>query len=84
MFEVLPASTGRVAGSERYRATFPIQRVALERTRQAATVFSRAGDDWVGNVLIGSVALAMPEVGVSLPLDAAYADVGFPEPPAGS
>ena len=77
---MLPASTGRVAGSERYRATFPIQRVALERTRQAATVFSRAGDDWVGHVLTGSAVLSMPEIGVSLPLDAAHVGVEFPPP----
>ena len=84
VFEVLSSSTAgtdRIAKNEEYRATPSIQRyVMLEQTRQAATVFSRIGGDWVGHVLTGSVALPLPEIGVSLPLDAVYADVEFPEP----
>ena len=84
VFEVLSSSTAgtnRIAKNEEYRATPSIQRyVMLEQTRQAATVFFRAGDDWVGRVLTGSVALPMPETGVSLPLDAIHAGVEFPEP----
>ena len=81
VFEVFTASTDRIAKNEEYRATPSIQRyVMLEQTRQAATVFSRAGGDWVGHVLTGSVTLSLPEIGASLPLDAVYADVGFPEP----
>ena len=52
----------------------------LEQTRQAATVFSRSGDDWIGHVLTGSVSLDMPEIGASVPLDAIYADIEFPPP----
>ncbi len=85
VFEVLSSSTAgtdRIAKNEEYRATPSIQRyVMLEQTRQAATVFSRVGDDWVGHVLTGSVALPLPEIGVSVPLDVVYADVEFPEPP---
>lgn len=84
VFEVLSsstASTDRIAKNEEYRATPSIQRyVMLEQTRQAATVFSRAGDDWVGHVLTGSVALDMPEIGGSVPLDAVYTDIEFPPP----
>ena len=82
VFEVLSsstASTDRIAKNEEYRATSSIQRyVMLEQTRQAVTVFSRAGDDWVGQVLTGSVVLPMPEISVSLPLDAVYAGIEFP------
>ena len=84
VFEVLSSSTAgtdRIAKNEEYRATSSIQRyVMLEQTRQAATVFSRDGDDWVGHVLTGGVVLAMPEIGVSLPLDLLYVSVEFPEP----
>jgi hypothetical protein len=49
----------------------------LEQTRQAATVFSRVGDDWVGHVLIGCVSLAMPEIQVDLPLGDFYSGIEF-------
>lgn len=52
----------------------------LEQDRQAATVFARAGDDWVGHVLSGDVVLAMPEIGVDLPLAELYEGVSFTEP----
>lgn len=86
VFEVLSsstASTDRIAKNEEYRATPSIQRyVMLEQTRQAATVFSREVDDWVGHVLTGSVALDMPEIGIDLPLGDVYAGTEFPEPSA--
>ena len=85
VFEVLSsstASTDRIAKNEEYRATSSIQRyVMLEQTRQAVTVFSRVGDDWVGHVLTGRVDLSMPEIDIPVPLDAVYADIGFPKEP---
>jgi len=87
VFEVLSASTAstdRIEKNEDYRSTPSIQRyVMLEQTRQAATVFSRAGDDWVGHVLIGSAILALPEIGVELPLADLYAGIEFSEPSSG-
>ena len=81
MFEVLSSSTAgtdRIEKNEEYRATASIQRyVMLEQTRQAATVFSRVGDDWVGPVLIGCVSLAMPEIQVDLPLGDFYSGIEF-------
>lgn len=55
----------------------------LEQTRQAATVFARAGDDWVGHVLTGGAVLSMPEIGVELPLADLYAGIEFSEPSSG-
>ena len=72
------SGTDRIEKNEEYRATASIQRyVMLEQTRQAATVFSRMGDDWVGHVLIGDVSLAMPEIQVDLPLSAFYSGIEF-------
>lgn len=76
VFEVLSsstASTDRIEKNEEYRATASIQRyVMLEQTRQAMTMFTRLGDDWVGHVLIGDVELSLPEIGVNVPLSDFY------------
>ena len=52
----------------------------LEQTHMAATVFARAGDDWVGHVMTGDVSLAMPEIGIEVPLAALYDGVELPDP----
>ncbi len=84
VFEVLSpsaAAVDRIEKNEEYRATPSIQRyVMLEQTRQAATVFARVGEDWVGHVLTGAAMLAMPEIGVELPLADLYTDIEFPPP----
>lgn len=81
VFEVLSASTAvtdRVEKNEEYRLTPSIRRyVMLEQTRCAATVFARGGDDWVGHVLTAGAVLAMPEIGVELPLAELYAGITF-------
>ena len=81
VFEVLSSSmavTDRVEKNEEYRLTPSIRRyVMLEQTRRAATVFARAGDDWAGHVLTGDAVLAMPEIGVDLPLAEVYAGIAF-------
>jgi Uma2 family endonuclease len=85
VFEVLSSSTAvtdRIEKNEEYRATASIQRyVMLEQTRRAATVFSRAGDDWVGHVLLGNASLAMPEIQVDLPLGDIYSGIEFADAP---
>jgi len=82
IFEVLSASTAaidRIVKNEEYRATPSIRHyVMLEQTRAAATLFSRLGDDWVGHVLTGDSSLALPEIGIALPLQDAYAGVTLP------
>ncbi len=81
VFEVLSASTAatdRIEKNEECRLTPSIQRyVMLEQARQAATVFARTGDGWTGHVLTGDAMLAMPEIGVGLPLAEAYAGIEF-------
>jgi len=51
----------------------------LEPDRPGGTVFTRAGDDWVGHLVEGDAMLAMPEIGVDLPLSEIYEDITFPE-----
>jgi Uma2 family endonuclease len=83
VFEVLSASnssTDRITKNEEYRATPSIRRyVILEQTTIGATMFERAGDDWVGHLLIGGSVLAMPEIGVELPLAEVYAGLALAE-----
>lgn len=89
VFEVLSASTAttdRIEKNEEYRLTPSIRRyVMLEQTRRAATVFERVGDDWAGHVLTAGAVLAMPEIGVELPLVELYAGITFAagDPPPG-
>lgn len=80
VFEVLSASTATTdrIEKEEYRLTPSIRRyVMLEQTRRAATVFERVGDDWAGHVLTAGAVLAMPEIGVELPLVELYAGITF-------
>jgi Uma2 family endonuclease len=83
VFEILSPSTAvtdRVVKNREYQDTESVRRyVMLEQYRQAATVFERAGDDWVGHVVQGGVVLAMPEIGIELPLAELYDGVQFPD-----
>ncbi len=45
-------------------------------------MFARHDGDWIAQALTGGDVLAMPEIGVDLPLAEIYADVELPEPPA--
>jgi len=87
VFEVLSSSTAtidRIEKNQDYRVTPSIQHyVMLEQTRQAATIFSRVGDDWVGHLVTGDIVLAFPEIGVDLPLSEAYLGIEFPDASAG-
>lgn len=81
VFEILSPSTSivdRIEKNREYRATPSIQRyVILEQNKQAATIYARAGADWVADILLGDVELALPEVGISVPLAEIYQDVEF-------
>lgn len=85
LFEVLSDGTQAVDRSEKnreYRATPSVRRyVMLEQDRVMATVFHREGDDWVGHVHYAGAVLAMPEIGVTVPLDELYTDVDLAAPP---
>jgi Uma2 family endonuclease len=81
IFEVLSESTGdtdRIVKNREYRDTPSVQRyVMLEQDRIGATVFARDGDDWTGHVLADGDVLAMPEIGIEVPLAELYTDLDF-------
>ncbi len=85
VFEIISPGTqrtDRIAKTREYGETPSIRRyVLLEQSEAAATVFERAGTDWVGRLLTADATLAMPEIGVDLPLADIYAEL-FPAPPA--
>lgn len=85
IFEVLSrgtARTDRVVKNREYASTASVRRyVMLEQDAVAATVFERAGDDWIGHILAEDAVLHMPEIGVELPLAEVYAGVDLtPDP----
>lgn len=76
VFEILSpgtAKTDRITKNREYRATPSIQRyVMLEQDEIAATVFERAGADWIGHVLAADAVLRMSEIGAEVPLAELY------------
>ena len=77
IFEILSDSStrrDRVDKNEEYRLTPSVQRyVMLEQDTQAATVFAREGERWVGTLHKGGGAvLPMPELGIEVPLAEFY------------
>jgi Uma2 family endonuclease len=85
VFEVLSTSnsrTDRIENNEEYRATPSIRHyVMLEQEMRAATVFSRAGDNWIVQLHIGDAAIPLPEIGIELPLAEIYDGLDFPPDP---
>ncbi|MGH7210026.1 MAG: Uma2 family endonuclease [Acetobacteraceae bacterium] len=80
VFEIASGSTSytdRFPKRNDYAATPSIRRyILLEQTGPAATVFERP--DWVGRPIEGTDAgLAMPEIGVELPLAELYQGLDF-------
>jgi Uma2 family endonuclease len=86
VFEVLSGGTSRtdrIVKVREYQATDTIQRyVILEQDSIAATVFTRQGSDWIARALTEGDTLAMPEIGVELPLADVYSDIDPPFPDA--
>jgi Uma2 family endonuclease len=81
VFEILSPGTSykdRIEKNREYRATPSIQRyVILEQSRPAATVYARAGSDWVADFLISDADLGMPEIGIGIALNDLYGGVSF-------
>lgn len=79
IFEVLSPATAavdRIVKAREYQATPSVQRyVMLEQDRIGATVYARAGDGWTHEILIADSTLALPEIGVELPLAELYEDL---------
>jgi Uma2 family endonuclease len=81
IFEVLSPSTAaqdRIVKAREYQATPSVQRyVMLEQDRIGATVHVRAKDGWSVLVLKDEDTLAMPEIGLSIPLAEFYEGLEF-------
>ena len=50
----------------------------LEQRFVGATVFARQGADWISTALGAGDTLALPELGIELPLDECYAGLDLP------
>jgi Uma2 family endonuclease len=85
VFEVLSpstAATDRIVKAREYQATPSIQRyVMLEQDSVGATVYARAGETWTHDILIAGSILALPEIGVELPLAELYEGIAFDDEP---
>ena len=84
IFEVLSpstAATDQFVKNREYEATPSVRRyVMLAQTRIAATVFAREGESWTGHLLAEDAMLAMPEIGIEVPLAELYADLDLSQP----
>jgi Uma2 family endonuclease len=93
IFEVLSPSTAamdRIIKAREYQAMPSVKRyVMLEQDRIGATAYTRASDDWKHEILIEDSILALPEIGLELPLAELYeglvveADLDADRPPSG-
>ena len=84
VFEVASEDTARTDRIEKlreYQATPSIQRyVILEQKSIGAAVFTRRGEDWIATALTEENTLAMPEIGIEVPVSEFYAGLEFTEP----
>ena len=82
IFEVLSPGSDRrdrITRNEEYRLTPSVRRYVMpEQDEPAANVFAREGDRRVGTLLRGDVILALPEIGVEVPLAEFYEGLDFP------
>ena len=82
LFEVLSDGTereDRKVKLQEYRSIASLQRyVMLEQDEMLATVIARTATGWSIDQVGPAGTLAMPEIGVKLPLAELYADVAFP------
>ena len=85
IFEVLSPGTAakdRIVKAREYQATPSVQRyVMLEQARIAATVHVRAADGWNVLVLKDGDTLALPEIGLAIPLVEFYEGLTFDDYP---
>lgn len=84
VFEVLSPGTSRADRIEKlreYQAMPSILRyVILEQDGPGASVFARQDGAWTARALTGGDVLAMPEIGVEVPLAEVYADLPASDP----
>lgn len=78
-----PSRTDRIDKNREYAAHASILRyILLEQDAIAAEVYARDGERWVRSTLTGDDVLALPEIGIELPLAEAYAGLD-PNPAPG-
>jgi len=86
IFEVLSrgtARTDRMVKNREYASTASVRRyVMLEQGTIGATMFERAGEEWIGRILAEGDVIAMPEIGITVPLAELYDGVDISAPPA--
>lgn len=85
VFEIMSKSTAvidQTTKNAEYRATPSIRRyVILSQDSISANVYERIGNGWVGTLVTDpETVLAMPEIGVELPLAALYDGLEFDAP----
>ena len=83
VFEVLSPSTGgydRIVKGREYQATPSVRRyVMLEQDSIAAAVYVRSEAAWTHELLVADSILALPEIGVELPLAELYEGIDLGE-----
>jgi len=78
------ARTDRIEKVREYQATTSIKRyIVVEQRGVGALVLERDGDRWHAIAATEGDSLAMPEIGVDVPLAEFYAGLEFREPDAG-
>jgi Uma2 family endonuclease len=74
------ARKDRIVKAREYQTTPSVRRyVMLEQDGVGATVYARSGETWTLEILVADTILAMPEIGVSLPLAELYEGLVFEE-----
>lgn len=83
IFEIISKSTERTdrfIKLREYRALPSLQRyVILENEQATATTYARNGAIWVVDEANAGGTLAMPEIGIEVPLDELYEGLDFPD-----
>jgi Uma2 family endonuclease len=75
------ARTDRIEKVREYQATLSIQRyIIVEQRGVGALVLAREGDRWIVTAATGGDTLAMPEIGIAVPLMEFYLGLDFSEP----
>jgi Uma2 family endonuclease len=86
VFEVLSPGTtrsDRIVKAREYQSTPSVQRyVMLEQDGVGATVYVRSGETWTHEILVAGSLLALPEIGVELPLAELYEGLVFEADPS--
>jgi Uma2 family endonuclease len=83
IFEILSDSTAhtdRMVKNREYAGTESVRcYVMLEQSSVGGMMFSRgaSGGEWVGRILDADAVIAMPEIGVELPIAELYANLDF-------